>query len=299
MLIVAAFFIIVGIAASRIIAYSISKPIIRIIKDMRNIEMNNLLVTVNYDGRDELASLTASFNSMMDRLKRLMKKESDLQRMSHELELRAMQAEINPHFLYNTLEAINWMGRMNHIPKICDMTTMLADIMRYSISRREELVTLAEELEHVKKYLNIQKIRFEDKLSVMVDVQEDILNVCVPKLTLQPIVENAIVHGLSDHTGVGKVRIIGARSDGEVELKIEDNGCGMPAEKIKELIEKPGETRSGRSIGVSNVNMRIKLYFGERYGLSFMSVAGKGTRVTIRLPFYKGEADHAKGADSR
>jgi two-component system sensor histidine kinase YesM len=294
-IIVTVFFIIVGIVCSRIIAYNISKPIIRIIKEMRNIEMNNLLVNVNYDGKDELTSLASSFNSMIDQVRRLMKKESDLQRMKHELEMRAMQAEINPHFLYNTLEAINWMGRMNNIPKICDMTTMLADMMRYSINRMDDLVTLKEELEHVSKYLNIQQIRFEDKLSVMMDIDEHILQTLVPKLTLQPIVENAIVHGLSDKIGMGKIRIIGTKQEGKIELKVEDNGCGISQEKLKEFREQGNIARNHRGIGVNNVNQRIRLFFGEQYGLRFTSEVGKGTRVTILLPEQLGgSAAHAR-----
>jgi two-component system sensor histidine kinase YesM len=291
-LIVSIFFIVIGIVSSRIIAYNISKPLIRIIREMRNIETNNLLVNLDYEGRDELASLAASFNSMMERVRQLLQKESDLQRMKHELEIRAMQAEINPHFLYNTLEAINWMGRMNNIPKICDMTTMLADIMRYSISRREDLVTLKEELEHVQKYLSIQKMRFEDNLLILIDVDDHILTTYVPKLTLQPIVENAIVHGLSDKIGVGRVRIIGKSSQGGIELKVEDNGCGISEQKIAELNGSREEGKNHRSIGVNNVNQRIRLFFGKPYGLEFMSKIGIGTRVTILLPENNGGNGH-------
>ncbi|TVX99391.1 sensor histidine kinase [Paenibacillus cremeus] len=298
MLVVAAFFIIVGVLCSRYIAYHISKPIIRIIREMRSIETNNLLVNLNYDGKDELTSLASSFNSMMDRLRLVIKKESDLQRMKHELEIRAMQAEINPHFLYNTLEAINWIGRMNNIPKICDMTTMLAEIMRYSISNRQDLVRLEEELAHVKRYLNIQKIRFEDKLSILIDVDEALHHILIPKLTLQPMVENAVVHGLADKDGVGRIRISGRSQEDRAVLMVEDNGCGMPEEKVNALLSnQQDEYRIRQSIGIKNVDSRLRLFFGEPYGLQFKSVVGRGTRVTIHLPMNQGGNQDAGRVD--
>lgn len=182
----AAIFSLLAIFSARVIAVNISRPIHKVVKEMKYIERNNLLVNLQYDGKDELFTLATAFNHMMNRVREMMRKESELQRMQHELEMRALQAEINPHFLYNTLETINWKARIHNIPEISEMTTMLADIMRYSISYRHELVMLWKEIEHVRKYTGIQEMRYQDRLKVFYDIPEEIMQASIPKLTLQP-----------------------------------------------------------------------------------------------------------------
>ena len=180
-LIVSIFFIIVSILIVKVISQSISKPIQYVISEMENVEKNNLLVNLKYDGKDELHTLTHTFNTMMNRIRNLINKNYEMQKLKHELEMRALQAEINPHFLYNTLEAINWMGRLNKIPEISKMTQMLADTMRYSLDKGSSLVSLTEELEHVKNYLGIQKIRYGNHLSVFIDIPEELMGVSIQK----------------------------------------------------------------------------------------------------------------------
>lgn len=276
-------FMIVAIVSANAIANNISKRIIRIVREMKQAELNKLSVNVSSDGNDELTYLAHSFNQMMQQLREMIIKETELHRMQHELEMRALQAEINPHFLYNTLEAINWMGRKNNMNEICEMTSMLADIMRYSIDKRKGLVKLSQEVEHIKKYLGIQKIRFRDNLSVFIDLPKSIMDTNIPKLTLQPIVENAIIHGLADKLEPGIIRMTGEVNNCVITLHIEDNGCGMNDELIHQMLFQQN-TAKGKSIGLTNVNKRIQLFFGDRYGLDIFSVAGKGTRVTVRLP---------------
>ncbi|WP_313639098.1 sensor histidine kinase [Paenibacillus sp.] len=276
-------FIFLAMLMARAIASNISKPIIRIVKEMRNIESNDLNVRLNYDGNDELTVLAASFNNMVDRLRTSIENQAKLRTLGHELEMRALQAEINPHFLYNTLEAINWMGRMNNAPEICDMTSMLADTMRYSIDNRREMVTIRDELIHVEKYLGIQKIRFGDKLHFFIDIPEHLLDLSIPKLSLQPIVENCIIHGFLDKVEPGKIRVIGEERDHSVYIKIEDNGCGMKEDTIHFLFNEK-DNSSKRGIGFTNVHKRLKLFYGESYGLDLYSISGKGTRITVKLP---------------
>jgi two-component system, sensor histidine kinase YesM len=290
-ILVALLFTIGSIVSAKMIARNISRPIQNVIKEMRNIERNGLLVNLIYEGKDELSALTHTFNNMTDQLRRLVQREAEIQRMQHELEMRALQAEINPHFLYNTLEAINWMGRMNRIPKICDMTTMLAEIMRYSIDRQRDLVTIADELRHTEKYLGIQQIRFNDQLKVFIDVDPAILSLPMPKLTLQPIVENAIIHGFGNKVGIGRLRLFGGMQEGKVVIIIEDNGCGMEPAKIEALLHRSTAAIS-KSIGFFNVNKRIQLIYGEAYGLDIKSAVDQGTRVSIHLPLPKGEAGY-------
>lgn len=282
-IIVALLFSAIAVITARVISYNISKPIYNVIKEMRNIERNELLVNLKADGADELYYLATSFNNMMDRLRSLILKESQLQRMQHELEMKALQAEINPHFLYNTLDAINWTGRIHRIPEICEMTSMLADIMRYSISYQRELVTLEMEFEHIKKYIGILQIRYKDKLSVFFDIPEQLMKASIPKLTLQPIVENAIIHGVEKKVGLGILRIVGHIERQSAVIRIEDNGCGISLEVIDQLLSTHDE-RSDGGVGIRNVNKRLQLFFGDASGLKIESVIDKGTRVIITLP---------------
>lgn len=196
--------------------------------------------------------------------------------------MRALQAEINPHFLYNTLEAINWIGRLHKIPDISNMTQMLAETMRYSLDKKSSSVTLREEIDHVRKYLGIQKIRYGEKLSILIDIPEEMLQINIPKLTIQPIVENAIVHGLENKMEKGRLRILGQVTKQGIKIVIEDNGCGMTQEKIDSLYDETEKTNRG--IGFYNVQKRIQLLFGDSFGLEVFSILDKGTRISIHLP---------------
>lgn len=294
-IVVTVLFTIIGIVLSRVIARNISKPLIHVIREMRRIETKDLAVNLDYDGNDELASFTATFNNMMNRISQLIVRDSELQRMKHELEMRALQAEINPHFLYNTLEAINWIGRLNRVDEICDITTMLADIMRYSIDRKKDIVTVREEFEHIKKYMGIQRIRHGEKLSFFMEIPNEILDTRIPKLTLQPLVENAIVHGFENKLEIGKIKILGKSIDERIHITIADNGCGIGKEKLDLLLSQEGQkTRNG--IGLFNVHQRIRLLFGEPYGLDIHSVEGKGTSIAVILPV-KEVSSHVQSID--
>jgi len=282
-IVVAILFTVIGILLAKIIASNISRPLIHIIREMRNIETNDLSVNLDYDGKDELTSLAATFNNMMNRIRELIARDSELQRLKHELEMRALQAEINPHFLYNTLEAINWIGRMHKVDEICDITTMLADIMRYSINRSKDIVTVQEEYGHTQKYAGIQRIRYGGNLWIYMDIPKEMLAVPIPKLTLQPLVENAILHGFENKLDVGKIKILGYAGEDRMKITIQDNGCGMTPEKVSTLLT-PQEERMHTGIGIFNVHQRIRLLFGEPYGLDIRSELGKGTEITITLP---------------
>jgi len=295
-IVVAILFTVIGILLAKLIARNISKPLIHIIREMRNIEANDLSVNLDYNGKDELTSLAATFNNMMDRIRLLIAKDSELQRLKHELEMRALQAEINPHFLYNTLEAINWIGRMNKVDEICDITTMLADIMRYSINRSKDIVTVREEFGHTQQYAGIQRIRYGGNLSIFFDIPKEVYHVRIPKLTLQPLVENAILHGFENKLDVGKIKITGALDQGHVKITIQDNGCGMIPEKVESLLC-PQEPGAHAGIGVFNVHQRIRLLFGEPYGLDIRSEPGKGTRITVTIPINE-EGSHVQGSIS-
>lgn len=259
---------------------------------------------VALEGCEEITNLSHSFNTMLDEKARLTRDlqeatvnlyESQLDRKQAELDY--LRSQINPHFLYNTLEAIQGIALEKDVPEIADASGALGKLLRHNI-QGSDMVTLDRELELTKAYLTIQKLRFTDKLNVIISVRENTKQVPVMKLLLQPLVENAVYHGLEPKTGAGTL-FIGARiEDDDLLISIYDDGVGMSAEQLKKLQEgldqDPQSFRSGKvHIGLLNVQNRIRLRYGKPYGLSLESTPGKGTKVILRLPVEseKGDGD--------
>ena len=216
------------------------------------------------------------------------------QKELNETRLRMMQAQLNPHFLYNTLDAVKWLGVTHQVPQIPQLATDLAAILRASISG-DELVTLERELELVERYVDIQSIRFADRFACEIDVADRYQSCLVPKLALQPLVENAILHGVADKDD-GYVKVWAAEADGDLLLYVSDNGRGIPQEILDRL---NGEDRElpGGHLGLGNVDSIIRLYFGPGYGLTAQAEPGEGSRVELRLPMRRKERDGAEGFD--
>lgn len=213
--------------------------------------------------------------------------------MKKSIELSTLQSQINPHFLYNTLDSIRGEALSNHQPEIAKMTEHLSRFFRYCISNRENIVKLSEELRHVQNYFYIQQYRFGSKLALEIEIEDgDLYEYYLPKITLQPIVENAIVHGLESSREMGTVRIVASASERYLNIQIIDNGSGMSRETLEKIngrlkdmqveVSVSGKRHTG--IAIYNVNSRIRLCFGEEYGLHYWSIPGQGTRVEILLP---------------
>ena len=205
-------------------------------------------------------------------------------------ELKALQAQINPHFLYNTLDAIAWLCEEGRNKDAEDMVTSLAKLFRISISKGHELITIEKEIQHAQSYLRIETFRYKNQFTYTFDVDENCLGYLCNKITLQPIIENAIYHGLNRMVDEGEITIR-IREDGDdIILSVEDNGIGMTEEQCQEILRKEPGDRTG--IGIKNVNDRIKIYFGEEYGLTITSELDEGTCVDIRMPkVEKGDYD--------
>ncbi len=267
------------------ISYLINNPIKKLSKTMKIVESGNFDIQVDVGTNDEFGNLASSFNHMLQRINLLTAKEIDNQKKVRIAELKAWQAQINPHFLYNTLESISWMARLNKIDKVEEMINSLSTYFRISISRGSDLITLRDELTHVEKYLSIQKIRYDKKLNYSIEVPDEILEYKTIKMLLQPLVENSIYHGIKEKEGPGEIKITAAIAD-HIVLCVEDTGIGMTAEKLRELREMiaSGRDYDQNAYGVINVHKRIQVYFGEEYGLHFESEFNIGTRVyaTIR-----------------
>lgn len=268
----------VGFFSSKLIsnpANDLAKAMREFEKDAENFEFCQV------NGTREITSLSDSFGHMVVQVQNLMEQVREEEVSLRKTELNALQAQINPHFLYNTLDSIAWMCEEGRTQEAIIMVNSLARLFRISISRGHELITIEKECQHAESYLKIQKYRYKNKFTYQFDVEPECLKYLCNKITLQPIIENAIYHGL-DMTDEGEIRI-GVKAQGEdILMYVEDNGVGMEKERCEEILHKEASDRAG--IGIKNVNDRIKIYFGERYGLTILSEPDVGTRVEIQMP---------------
>lgn len=272
-------------------------PIMKIEKALEILENNE--TDFKLDVEKEVFPMMDSLSKMLNRLKDSMDREHATQMLKRQSELSALQNQINPHFLYNTLEAIRGEALIHDNIEIANMTEAIARFFRYSISKKGDFVTIREELDNVKNYILIQQYRFDDKLDFHVyydEVDELDMRCLLPKLTIQPIVENAIYHGLETKLGKGEITIRVTVTEERLLMNISDNGLGIEQEKLERLHQKLrnvsiAEATEGSQkhsgIALINVDQRLKLYFGEDYGISISSTLSMGTDVEIVLPKVK------------
>ena len=267
-----------------------------LVKKFRRAETGDLSVSEKISGTDEIAVLDQQFNRMLGKLDQLIKTSYVQKLENKEAQLKNLQLQINPHFLYNTLETISSIAAVKQVFVVCDICGKLGEIFRYSLGKNYgELVPLEQEMTHIKNYMFIQKIRYGDRLQVFYNIDVDAAHVYIPRFILQPIVENAISHGLSNLTSVGTLEVSAFEKKDRLYIEIEDDGEGMVREKVAEITRfintaKPVEGK--KNIGIRNVNQRIKLAYGEAYGITIRSAPYQGSRFTIQLPIRrKGEED--------
>ena len=265
------------------------KPLKKLEKHIAQVSPDNMDQRMEILTDDEIGHLSKKFNQMLDRIQNLKEQVIEEQEDKRKYELQALQAQINPHFLYNTLDSIIWMAETND-SNIVAMTEALAKLFRISLNKGNEEITLERELEHVKNYLIIQSMRYADKFTYEISVEPGVEKCRTIKLILQPVVENCIYHGIKKKRGSGKITIRAFRRGDDLIIEISDDGCGMPPEVCQKILsdEIEPENISGSGIGIKNVNERIQLRFGKRYGLSYMSEEGVGTTVTYILPYDEG-----------
>ena len=267
------------------ISDKISNPIKRLDGSVREIESGNLDVEIVPSGSYEVEHLGKSIKNMPGRIKVLM---SDLvaeHNAKRKSEFDTLQSQINPHFLYNTLDIIVWMIENENSDKAVNIVTALAKFFRISLSKGKNIITVKDEVEHVRNYLMIQNMRFKNRFEYSIDVDEKVLSYSSLKLMLQPLVENAIYHGMEFMDGDGEIDVKVFKEDNSLYFTITDNGLGMSEDMVETLLSKNFvPSKKGSGIGVKNVNERIKLYFGSEYGLKVESEPDEGTKITIHLP---------------
>ena len=268
---------------SMMLSRQLFKPVRELNAAMGAVEEGKLETRLAVRSTDELGQLAGRFNRMTERLGAHLEESVRRRQELSDAQIRMMQAQLNPHFLYNTLDTVKWMGKINNVPEVATVAADLADILRSSISG-DEFVTLGEELTTLDRYVEIQSIRFPGKFRLEKDIDEAVLDVQVPKLMLQPIVENAILHGFAD-TG-GSIVVTARLGDTELELTVTDDGCGMSEESLRRFRE---GGRAGEHLGLRNVDAILRLHYGDAYGLRFPPVSGRGTCVAISLPAVRKE----------
>ena len=277
--------VIVALLFSRFMARSITLPIQKLRDSMKKVQEGDFSVSdVVVDSKNEIGSLTKSFDVMTHRIHELMEQNVHEQEEKRKSELKALQSQINPHFLYNTLDSIIWMAEGKKNEEVVLMTASLARLLRQSISNEDEVVPIANEVEYARGYLTIQKMRYKDKLEFQIEVDSSILYIPLIKLVLQPIIENAIYHGLKYKESKGLLIVKGFMKDGNAVLQVIDDGVGMDEETLAHIYDKHKVNYHSNGVGVYNVQKRLKLYYGEDYGITYTSELGKGTTATITIP---------------
>ncbi len=278
----------VAIIIAILVSSHILSPIKGILEGMKRFQDGDLDINIKIKQENEISEIAKAFNSMTGRIKTLVSKNKEIEKAKRKSELKALQSQINPHFLYNTLDSIVWMSEAGKNNSVIKMTSSLAKLFRISISKGKEFITIKEEIEHIESYLTIQKVRYGDKLQYEIIANEKLLNYKIIKIVIQPIVENAIYHGIKKLSGQGKIKITIDRIENRILIKVEDNGMGMDRETIKKVLENKNEKgKKLGGVGIKNVDDRIKLNYGDDYGICFESELFEGTIVKIWLPLEK------------
>lgn len=292
----------VALVLGAMLSGSITRPIQRLIGKMRMIELGNLdrleeesLGSVPPSTQNEVGLLHRTYKKMIRRIRELINENYTKQLLLRETELKALQAQINPHFLYNTLESVNWLAKMNNQHKISEMVEALAFLLRSAVNFEEQLVPLSKELEIVRSYVTIQQTRFEERLLFSLDIEKGAEVALIPKLTLQPLVENAIHYALEPRIEPCRISIRARYAQEVLEIRVEDDGPGMTPEFLKQLAAGEIETR-GQGIGLANIRERIRLTFGPPWGLELQSAPEQGTTVVVKIPYLKEEKKDVQSA---
>ncbi|WP_180951159.1 sensor histidine kinase [Marasmitruncus massiliensis] len=271
------------------ISYTMTKPLQQLSEAMRRLQAGDFSQQIKTERRDEIGRLISSFNYMAKKIDTLINEVYQEKIAQKNAEIKALQSQINPHFLYNTLDSINWMAIDRGAYDVSDIIIALGDLMKYSVDQHSSMVRLEQEMRYVVSYLRIQKNRLEEKLQYEIEIPVALITCLVPKLMLQPIVENAITHGIEPMKQGGLIRIEGRESNGIIYIEVSDNGKGMDQETLERIMHHIDHEDEGfTNIGVRNVHKRIQLHYGDEYGLEIESAPGKGTKIIIRIPHREG-----------
>lgn len=265
----------ISITAGFLFTRSMTKPIKQIVKTVESIDKGNTSVRIEMQRRDEFGFVADKFDETLDKLNHHHQIDFERQDRLRLAEIQSLQAQINPHFLYNTLDSVKWLAKLNNVPEISTIITELGRLLKSSMQTDVTDTTIEESIRLIESYIGIELIRHENKFTYSIDVEDDLWQYKIPKLLIQPLVENAIVHGMENSLKKVHIKINVYKKRGKIFLVVEDNGIGMQVD---------WRTLSGEEIALKNIDRRVKLYYGEQYGLFITGEKGKGTTATIQLP---------------
>lgn len=280
------------------ISETVTKPIVKLRNLMQETEKGNLSVRFEGSYQDEVSELGRRFNQMLERIQTLMDEVYREQENKRKAQLKVVQEQFKPHFLYNTLDTISWMAREHSAYDVVHLVDALTNVFRISLSKGKDYITLKEEIHSISNYLYIQKIRYGPKVHYEIEVEDVCMSVMIPKLILQPLVENAIYHGVKMKSGDGHIKIAGTLEEGWISLMVQDDGRGMEEAKVEELYRLMNDSDSGnpgqnRSFGLFYIKERLRIRYGDDFQVLVESRKDEGTRITIRIPKeYQGEQDN-------
>ena len=280
------FLIMMLLVVNKIVSGKISRPILNLNDSVKSYEAggkNRIYIGGSSEIRDLGYSVQKSYEQIEDLMKEIIRQQNERRKS----EMDALQSQINPHFLYNTLESITWMVEAGKNKEAVFMISELAKLLRISLSKGRTIIKISDELQHSKSYMNIQMARYKERFKIRFEIDDEINDYCIVKLVIQPLLENAIYYGVGnmDIDDDGEIIVRGKKIDNEIFITVEDNGMGMREEEVENILKDNNKTpKHGSGVGVINVHSRIKLMFGNEYGLSVESEADEGTKVTIHIP---------------
>lgn len=273
--------LITAILLADLLSDHIAQPIKYLVASMKNVKKPSDFQPIIYRRRDEFQYLIMQYNKMVTRLDDLIIKLHQTEKRKKEAEMASLQAQINPHFLYNTLDSITMLAMWEKYDDIIEVVTALSNFFRYSLSKGKSIISISDEIKQLTSYLKIQKLRFDDTLDYEINIDHSIYAFKTVKLILQPLVENSIVHGIAPTGRHGKITINGTLCNGDITFVISDNGMGYPADELNKMLVNEGE--ENKSYGIRNVNWRIQNYFGENYGICYSLNTDGGISCTVRI----------------
>ena len=279
--------LLISFIISMYISSNLTSPIKKLLKAMKKVNEGDFRRKVDFKYNDEIGTLGKQYNEMIDNISNLIEKVYKLQLKEKEAELKALQAQINPHFLYNTLDTIFWRAEKAKEKDISEMIYALSKIFRLTLNNGNETTLVRAEKEFIQCYLLLQKNRYKDKLTYNIEMQEEILDFKIPKLILQPFVENAIIYGTEKDDEQSLITIKGVYKNGKINFSIEDNGIGMSEEKLHKLLnisQNQDNVEEKRGYAIYNINQRLALYYNNNYELVINSEVGKGTKILLMIP---------------
>ncbi len=274
-----------------LVSRGLTKPLDKLMQTIERIKGGDTHLRVDIHNRDEVGILGQSFNEMLDQMEVLISQEYETKLLLNRAEYKALQAQINPHFLYNTLDTMSSIAQIQNCPEVSGLSQSLSNIFRYSLDMKNPFSTVAKEIVHLKNYIYVMNVRMRDNVKYTFDIDETVLQDTVPRISIQPLVENALNHGLRNTRGEKEIVVCAQVREGNLWISVQDNGVGMDAAKVNEILEKNdiNLVEKGSSIGLNNINARMKMLYGKEYGIHVESEVGKGTRIYLKIPRVKME----------